>query len=192
MKTYAHINGNLVVEIIPPAVYDQDIFEPSTYQTDTSTGLEIEVKGGLLHSAGAEVPIGDRFHPDFLVNLKEVPEGLNVEPGWTWWREVFSAPVAPVVPPPTVTQCSDALDNTIDLLAQAWGYKNMDRASGYATSSVPKFAAEAKALIDWRDEIWVWAPTYLAAVEAGTTPPPATIAALVALMPAQPTRPVTA
>jgi hypothetical protein len=93
---------------------------------------------------------------------------------------------------PTLTQQIAAYEasaqSSLDAGAKAWGYDSIVSASSYAASSIPKFKAEALALIGWRDATWVAAETLLAAVQGGATPP-ATPAAFVAQMPAQPVRP---
>lgn len=50
--------------------------------------------------ASNETPIAERFHPEIVATLAEIPSGVAVETGWTWDGAAFSppAPPAPVVP----------------------------------------------------------------------------------------------
>jgi hypothetical protein len=83
----------------------------------------------------------------------------------------------------------DATEQLLCDRAGAWGYASMERAAGYAASTVPQFAAEAAALIAHRDAVWLAGFAILAAVEAGERPIP-TLAAYLAELPAAPARPV--
>jgi hypothetical protein len=106
----------------------------------------------------------------------------------------FVAGVLTITPPapPTLTQqiaaYEAAAQSALDAGAKAWGYDGIVSASSYAASTIPKFKAEALALIAWRDATWVAAETLLTAVQGGAAPP-ANPVAFVAVMPAQPMRP---
>jgi len=83
-----------------------------------------------------------------------------------------------------------ALQAALDAQARAWQYDSMLSASTYVTSAVAKYAAEAKALVAWRDTAWANADALLAAVQAGTKPAPVDNAAfLAAVLPPAPVRP---
>jgi hypothetical protein len=83
-----------------------------------------------------------------------------------------------------------ALQTALDAQAKSWQYDSMLSASTYVTSTIAKYAAEAKALVSWRDAAWNAADMLLASVQAGKTPAPATNAAfLTAVLPTAPTRP---
>ena len=88
-----------------------------------------------------------------------------------------------------VVQYTGAVQAHLDSFAQTWRYESILSAASYATSTVPAFQAEAQALIAWRDQVWNSCYTTLASVEAGTAPMPASTEALVATLPATPTRP---
>lgn len=86
------------------------------------------------------------------------------------------------LPPLTNEQASrilnSKLNDAMDQVAAAWGYnKGIDNATTWSNSKNPQFAAEGRALADWRDAVWDWA----AAQPAGTI-------SLVGA-PAMPTRP---
>jgi len=100
---------------------------------------------------------------------------------------VLQAPAAPT--PDEIAAGYEAFgQTTLDALAKSWGYDSLLSAASYAASSVTQYAADAKALIAWRDAFWQAAFALEAAVKAGTKPMPATAADFVALMPAAPTR----
>lgn len=83
-----------------------------------------------------------------------------------------------------------ALTGALDAQARAWQYDSILSASTYVSSAIAKYAAEAKALMAWRDAAWVAADTLLAAVQAGKSPAPVdTPSFLTAVLPAVPSRP---
>lgn len=100
---------------------------------------------------------------------------------------VLQAPAAPT-PDEIAAEYEAFGQTTLDALAKSWGYDSLLSAASYASSSVTQYAADAKALIAWRDAFWQAAFTLEADVKAGTKPMPATAADFVALMPAAPTR----
>ena len=65
-----------------------------------------------------------------------------------------------------------------------WGYDNVISAASYAASTNKQYAADAAALIGWRDEVWAWATPQFPNVTAGETPE-----SFMATMPAQPEQP---
>lgn len=102
-------------------------------------------------------------------------------------------PVAADLPEASLDQVvaayGDALDASINAGARSWGYDSLATAASYAASAVPRFKAEAKALIAWRDKAWLWASDVLDAIKARTRPPYESAAAFVAEAPAKPDRP---
>ena len=92
--------------------------------------------------------------------------------------------------PPTETQAqaqarlSPAITSAINDGAVQWGYDDIVSAISYLTSTVPQYAAEAKVLNQWRDEVWAWAIPALAAAQPGET-----VATFLANMPAFPNKP---
>lgn len=96
-------------------------------------------------------------------------------------------------PPPTQAQMFQmgeaAVQSALDAGAQAWGYDDIKTAVGYIGDPFPRFNAEAVALRNWRSATWIWASSQQAAIIAGNEPMPASTAAFIAGMPAQPIRP---
>lgn len=100
---------------------------------------------------------------------------------------------AHVNPAPTQAQLialgEAAAQAALDAHAQSWGYDSLASAASYVSSGVAQYAAEAKALIAWRDEVWQAAFTLQEKVKAGTATMPASAQAFVATLPAAPARP---
>lgn len=87
-------------------------------------------------------------------------------------------PVLVDPPAPTPQQIEAAftavIQERLDSFAREKGYDSILSACTYATSSVPKFAAEGKAAADARDATWATAARVLGEVKAGTRAIPTT------------------
>lgn len=111
---------------------------------------------------------------------------------WAWnasTKRWISSPTQAAVLSEAKTAYETAAQAKLDALAQSWGYDNIISAASYAASAVPRFKAEADALIAWRDALWTAAYAIEAAVVAGTQQLPATAEAFLALLPSAPVRP---
>jgi hypothetical protein len=86
----------------------------------------------------------------------------------------------------TVTNITNALQSALDAGAQAWGYNDIVTAASYAASSNVQYAADAQALIMWRDAVWSWALPLLPNIPLGETPQE-----FMVNMPQQPSQPIT-
>ena len=108
-------------------------------------------------------------------------QGLFIVPG----KDGFPVNGQPYEPSKTekIVTYEAAAQQNLDLTAQSWGYANMVTAVSYANSTNIQYAADATALIQWRDSYWDEA--YI--IEAGTLP--TTAEAFVALLPKPPTKP---
>lgn len=82
----------------------------------------------------------------------------------------IAAHEAPPDPRPPHLIIAEALTAAIDAAAQERGYSSIVSAATYLTSANPTWAAEAAALIAWRDTVWSTAYAALAAWESGGTP----------------------
>lgn len=80
-----------------------------------------------------------------------------------------------------------ATEALLNKRADAWGYFSLSRATTYAASTNPHWAAEAAALIAHRDEVWIAAFNILQAVRGGAAIP--LLADYLAALPAAPVRP---
>lgn len=77
-----------------------------------------------------------------------------------------------------------ATQSRLDTFAQTRNYDGILSACTYATSSVPKFAAEGQYCVDARDATWSALYTILGAVLSQTRPMPESFADIVADLPA--------
>jgi len=57
----------------------------------------------------------------------------------------------------TVSYLSGSVTVAINQISEEWGYDNIQTAVSYINSSNAQFAAEAQALLSWRDQVWTWA-----------------------------------
>ena len=80
-----------------------------------------------------------------------------------------------------VTLYTGAAQAMLDTTARARNYDSMLSLCSYAASSNAKFAAEAKAGVDWRDAVWSQGYEILAEVQAGTMAAPSVQGFLVLL-----------
>ncbi len=79
----------------------------------------------------------------------------------------FLRPYGLLLPAPVELDYAAAIQAEIDAAAKAKGYASGFALAGYATSTVPDWAAEAAAFIAWRDQIWLYAYSELAKVQGG-------------------------
>jgi hypothetical protein len=70
-------------------------------------------------------------------------------------------------PPPTLASYEMAIQMHVDSTAQARGYRDGVALTGYLSSTIPSWSAEAATFIAWRDAVWVYAFTELAKVQNG-------------------------
>lgn len=95
-------------------------------------------------------------------------------------------PVLQGPPPPTPEQIivlyTAGMQKHLDDFARTRNYDGILNAATYATSTVPKFAAEGQYAVEARDATWAKCYEILAAVEDGTRPMP-TLEELIAELP---------
>lgn len=120
------------------------------------------------------------------------PEGFTVDvvaddvivgPGWKKDGNAYVPPPKPPEPPPTEAEFAAAIQAHIDAVARSKNYADGFALASYVNSTVPGWASEAQAFVVWRDQVWVYAYTELAKVQAGARPRP-TIKDLIAELPA--------
>ena len=93
-----------------------------------------------------------------------------------------AAPVAPTLTPEQVLAgLTRTIQAALDSFARTRGYDNMLSACTYATSTVPKFAAEGQYCVEARDTVWAAAYVILADVQAGLRAMPTEAEALAEL-----------
>lgn len=98
--------------------------------------------------------------PDVVQHVEStafIPRGSG---HWTAYEEWLAEGNTPEpLPGPTFEQILAAVtpgvQRWMDQTAQQKGYDNIVSCATYATSGVPEFAADAAAIIAWRDAVWV-------------------------------------
>ena len=97
-------------------------------------------------------------------------------------------PVLVPAPPPSLealqAQFTAAIQDRLDDFARTRNYDGILSACTYATSTVPKFAAEGQRAVELRDQTWAAAYGLLDEVLAGTRPMPSDLADIEADLPA--------
>lgn len=106
---------------------------------------------------------------------------LDLQTGQQTIDPTFAAPS--FEEPLTQSAYAKAIQEHIDATAQSRQYANGFALASYVTSTIPTWAEEALVFVEWRDQVWVYAYTELAKVQAGTRPQPS-IAELIAELPA--------
>ncbi len=126
-----------------------------------------------------------RLVPDF----RGIPYWVNGVLGYPITELGVSPPegFSLVAPPPTKAEViagyTRAIQKYLDDFAKTRNYDDILSACTYATSTVPKFAAEGKVAVDLRDATWAAAYDLLDKVQAGTIAAP-TEAELLTMLPA--------
>lgn len=77
-----------------------------------------------------------------------------------------------------------SINEVVESYARSKGYNDAASFASYVPSTVPNWAAEAKAFVEWRDAVWVTAYTKMAEVQAGAAVP--TEEELLAMLPPAP------
>ncbi len=70
-------------------------------------------------------------------------------------------------PKPTLADYEAAIQGIIDNTARERQFRDGVTLASYIGSTMPRWAAEAKAFIAWRDNVWFYAYGELAKVQAG-------------------------
>lgn len=65
-----------------------------------------------------------------------------------------------------------AIQALVDSKAIERRYDSGTSLASYVNSTIPEWAAEATAFVEWRDQVWAYAYAELAQVEAGIRPVP--------------------
>lgn len=116
----------------------------------------------VINVAVADAPLADNWIASEVANI-----------GDTYENGEFIKPQPPQ-PSPEEIQASivSATQQRLDAFARTRNYDGILSACTYATSAVPKFAAEGQYAVQARDATWATLYTILAEVEAGTRPLP--------------------
>lgn len=111
-----------------------------------------------------------------------IPDGTDIQS--VHWNGTAIIPNPSPTLEETISIISSEIQSALDAGAQKWNYQDLATAASYANSTIPQYAADAKALIAWRDAVWSWAIPQFATIVAGTDPQ-----TFMANMPVQPTQP---
>lgn len=68
---------------------------------------------------------------------------------------------------PTITDYENAIQNLVDSTARERQFRDGVTLASYTASTKPKWAAEAQAFVEWRDNVWTYAYSEFAKVQAG-------------------------
>ena len=85
----------------------------------------------------------------------------------------------------TTALIESAIQSRLDTVARSWGYFNIVTAISYVSSTNSQYAADAQALISWRDSVWAWAIPLLSGIQGGEDIP--TFLQNIPVQPQQPT-----
>lgn len=83
------------------------------------------------------------------------------------WIDAGNTPEPYIVPPITVSNIVDYVQNKLDAFVAERGYSSILSACTYATSTVPRFQIEGQRAVEVRDNTWSGLYSMLAEVENG-------------------------
>jgi hypothetical protein len=134
------------------------------------------IQDGVVFEIGNFDSIENRFHPSLV--WVECPDEFGLG---DLYDGTFSHPPAPVPPPLTVADYTNAVQRHLDAAAKAKGYDGILSAASYAP--VPgMFQAEGVAFAQWRTSVWACCYGVMSAVEQQLRPAP-TVPGLIAELP---------
>jgi hypothetical protein len=117
-----------------------------------------------LTASPAAVRKGDLYIPADPLN-RDYAEYLD-------WLAAGNTPDPHILPQPTPAALAAAVQTHLDTTARARGYDSALSCVSYLGSTVSAFAADAIAMRDWRDAVWLLCEETLAEVQAGQRPVP--------------------
>jgi hypothetical protein len=116
----------------------------------------------VVNVAVADAPLADNWIASEVAAI-----------GDTYENGAFIKPPPPVKTPEELqAEIVEATQKRLDDFARTRNYDGILSACTYASSSVPKFAAEGQYCVDARDNTWATLYTILGEVQAGTRPVP--------------------
>ena len=130
-----------------------------------------QINAGKVHwlFTAADLPEWCDSGP-FSIQVVDVTDATPMpQPGWTWDGTTFAAPAAHV---PTMEDLSAAVQAHLNATANQRSYDSALSCMSYIDSTVPVFRAEATAMRDWRDAVWLRCAQLVAEAEAGKRPAP--------------------
>ncbi len=137
--------------------------QPVIVRSDGSYLIRVETPGG-------DAPYHVPREGEWLELWAEVEAWARTHPGQVS-PEPQSVPDPPT-PERILAAFTAAIQRHLDAFAQTRNYDGILSAATYATSTVPKFAAEGRYAVEARDAAWATACAILAEVESGSRPMP--------------------
>lgn len=116
----------------------------------------------------------------------EAAETLRTVSRFADWKYINGALVNdPITETMAQTQArlTALIQSHIDATARSRNYDSALSCVSYVNSTVPQFAAEAAAMVEWRDACWITAVTVLGQILANQIPVPTEAEAIAALPP---------
>ncbi len=111
--------------------------------------------------------------PEDAIEITELQWREFIEnPGLRKWVDGEVVVVEPSLPPPTITDYENAIQNLVDTTAREKQFRDGVTLASYTASTKQKWAAEAQAFVAWRDNVWFYTYGELAKVQAGQRPQP--------------------
>lgn len=104
------------------------------------------------------------------------------------WKEIYKSPetnISPLSADIIKTRINLLIQDTMDNLANSWGYFSITSAVSYVSSTEPQYAADAAALNIWRDQVWSWFYGEISNITVNTDPQ-----TFILNMPSPPEKPV--
>jgi len=166
--------------------YYTDLITEESLSTDTRNGVVRRCVTDYNIDLPLVPPVGDELHefimskaptrwfnkmetlldPQVRAGLQVLTPLLNIEE--TENREVSVQHTTKKLK----SAITRATQERLDIFAQTRNYDGILSACTYATSTIPKFAAEGQHAVNMRDLTWATLYTVMAEVEAGTRPMP--------------------
>lgn len=178
MSLYARIVDGQVVAY-PFNEVDLRIAHPNTSFPDSIPDTTLAEWGVL--------PVAPSAQPAYERTSHKLKEMTPVEIGGAWTQQWSVVPLTTEEQEAIVAglqgEVVAATQARLDGFAQTRNYDGILSACTYATSTVPKFAAEGQYCVEARDATWATLYEVLAEVEAGTRPIPTSYAEIEPLLP---------
>jgi hypothetical protein len=123
-----------------------------------------------------------------MVNFRATSEG-NIpfteeeEAAWQAEQDAWQAEAPAAAAQALQASIIAATQVRLDMFAKTRNYDGILSAATYATSAIPKFAAEGQAAVAARDQTWAALYALMGEVQAGALPMPASFDEVEALLP---------
>lgn len=159
-------------------------------QDNPQTSFPKDMTDDVLASWGV-FPVQSTQHPEYDPTAQRVVElpPIEVEGQWMQQWEVLPLPAEEVAANQAAaaqalqTAIINATQQRLDDFARTRNYDGILSAATYATSTIPKFAAEGQYAVQARDATWAALYQFMTDVQAGTQPVPSGFEDVESLLP---------